>query len=493
MSIKAMNIFERIRVSERLRMPVLADGPLGALQGLGTLRTRVGRWRSGQNRAAGRGLLSTLLTVGGLTLLVKVVAAGKEVAVARQIGVGDAMDAFVVAFTLPNMTMHIIATSFNSALIPTYMEVRERAGEAAARRLFSGVMFLSVGLLLLATALLALLFPLVLPLLSAGFGPDKMAFTRLLFWTLLPVVAITGLAINWTAVLNAEGEFAVPAATPILTSLVIAGILLFGVHTWGVWGMAAGTLAGACLEAALIGSLLHRQGVSLRPRRQPMDSDLRQVLRQYAPMAAAAAAFSGMGIIDQAVAARLGPGSVAALTYGTRIVLMACSVTSNAMSTCALPHFSRLVAGGDWKGVRGDLKTYSLLTLLALVPLALLVAHWSLPLVRLGFQRGAFTASDTQIVSHVQACFALQIPFFTLGMMYLRLISALKRNDRIFLVFSANVVLNLVLDLVFARRFGVAGIAASTTLVSAASALAFYLFLLRAIPNARETDPKGAA
>ena len=432
-----------------------------------------------------------LLTVGGLTLMVKIFAAGKEVVVARQIGVGDAMDAFVVAFTLPNMTMHIIATSFNSALIPTYMEVRERAGTAAARRLYRGVMFWSVGLLLLATALLAALFPLVLPLLAAGFGPDKLAFTRLLFWTLLPVVTLTGLAINWTAVLNAEGEFAVPAATPIITSLVIAAVLLFGVRAWGVWGMAVGTLAGACLEAALIGGLLRRRGVSPWPGRQPMDTDLRQVLRQYAPMAAAAAAFSGMGIIDQAVAARLGPGSVAALTYGTRMVLMACSVTSNAMSTCALPHFSRLTAGGDWRSVRGDLKSYSLLTLLVLVPLALMMAHWSLPLVRLGFQRGAFTAEDTRVVSHVQACFALQIPFFTLGMMYLRLISALKRNDRIFLVFSANVVLNLGLDLAFARLFGVAGIAASTTLVSAVSALAFYLFLLRAIPNA--ADPKEAA
>lgn len=467
-------------------MPVLADSPWGALQTFSTLRGHVGRWRSLRGRVAGHGLLTTLLTVGGLTLLVKLVAAGKEVVVARQLGVGDAMDAFIVAFTLPNVTMHIIATSFNSALIPTYMEVRERAGEAAARRLFLGVMFWSVGLLLLASALLALAFPLVLPFLAAGFGPDKLAFTRLLFWTLLPVVAITGLAINWTAVLNAEGDFAMPAVTPGITSLVIAAILLLRVQTWGIWGLAIGTLIGACLEAALIGARLRRRGVSLRPRRQPMDSDLRQVLRQYAPMAAAAAAFSGMGIIDQAVAARLGPGSVAALAYGTRIVLMACSVTSSAMSTCALPHFSRLAVGGDWKSVRGDLKSYSLLTLLVLVPLALLAAHFSLPLVRLGFQRGAFTAEDTRIVSHVQACFALQIPFFTLGMMYLRLISALKRNDRIFLVFSANVVLNLVLDLVLARRFGVAGIAAATTTVTAVSALAFYLFLLRAIPDAKE-------
>lgn len=467
-------------------MPVLADDPLGAFQTLGTLRGHVGRWRSLRTRVAGRGLLTTMLTVGVLTLLVKFVAAGKEVVVARQLGAGDAVDAFVVAFSLPAVTMHIIATSFNSALIPSYVEVRERAGRAAAERLFSAVMFWSVGLLLLASALLAALFPLVLPFLASSFSPEKLAFTRLLFWTLLPIVTVTGLAINWTAVLNAEGQFTLPAAAPIITSVVVVALLLFPSRAWGVLGLAVGTLVGAALEAVLIGGYLRRQGFSLRPRRQSMDAALRQVMRQYAPLAASAVVFSGMGIIDQAVAARLGSGSVAALNYGSKIVTVIGSVATTAVSTSALPHFSRLVAGGDWRGVRGDLKFYTLLILLALLPLSLLVVHFSLPLIRVGFQRGAFTAQDAALVSRVQTCFALQIPFYTLGMMYLRLISALKMNGQIFLVFSGSVAVNLALDLLFARWFGVAGIALSTTMVTVASATAFFLFLLRAIPNAKE-------
>jgi len=478
-----MNIFDRIRASEKVRMPVLAGDPLGALQTFSTLKVHVGRWRSLRERVAGRGLLATILTVGGLTLLVKIVAAGKEVVVARQLGVGDAVDAFVVAFSLPNLTMQIITTSFNAALIPTYIEVRERAGAAAAQRLLSGVMFWSLGLLLLASALLALLFPLVLPFLAASFSPQKLAFTRLLFWTLLPVITITGVALNWTAALNAEGKFALPAAAPIITSLIIAGILLFRVHTWGVWGLAIGTLVGGGLEMALIGGYLRRQGFSLLPRWQSMDADLRQVMRQYGPLAGAAAAFSSLGIVDTAVAARLGPGSVAALNYGGKIVIMVMSVTSTAVYTSVLPHFSRLVVSGDWKGIREDLRHYSLLILLTLIPLALLISYFSLPLVRLGFQRGVFTPQDTRLVSHVQACFTLQIPFYTLWVLYLRLISALKMNSQIFLVFSANVVLNFVLDIVLAKYLGVAGIALSTTLVTVFSTSAFYLFLVRALPN----------
>jgi len=487
-----MNIFERIRASEKIRMPVLADDPLGALQTFSTLKTHVGRWRSLRDRVTGRGLLATMLTVGGLTLLVKFVAAGKEVVVARQLGVGDALDAFIVAFYLPALIMSVIATSFNSALIPTYIEVRERVGKPAAERLFSGVMFWSVGLLLLATALLALVFPLVLPSLASSFSPQKIVFTRLLFWALLPIITVTGLTTTWSAVLNAEGEFILPAVTPMITSLVVAGILFFRGQTLGGWSLAIGTLAGACLEATLIGGYVHRQGISLVPRWHGMDADLRQVIRQHTPLAAATLVFGGMGLADQAIAARLGPGSVAALNYGSKIVIMVIGVTATAVGTSVLPHFSRLVAGDDWKRLRGDLKTYTLLILLALIPLALLLAYFSLPVVRLGFQRGAFTPQDTRLVSHVQACFALQIPFYTLGMMYLRLLSALKINNRIFLVSGVGVVLNYILDIVLARHFGIAGIALSTTAVSAIWSGASYLFLVQAIPKAPAILKAGA-
>ena len=483
-----MNIFERIRASEKIRMPIIADSQISALQTITTLQSHVGRWRVLRARVTGKGLLSTMLTVGSLTLLVKVVAAGKEAVVARQLGVGNALDAFIVAFYLPSLAMSVIATSFNSALIPTYIEVRERAGKAAAQQLFSGVMFWSIGLLVAASALLAFLFPLLLPFLASSFSPQKIAFTRLLFWSLLPVITITGAAINWTAVLNAEGEFALPAAVPVVTSLVISSVLLLWVQTLGAWGLTIGTFAGACLEAVLIGSYLSRQGISLLPQWRGMSADMRQVMRQLAPLAAATLVFGGMGLADQTIAARLGPGNVAALNYGSKVVIMIISVSATAVSTSVLPHFSRLVANDDWKSLRGNLKTYSLLLLLTLVPVALLLAYFSVPIVRLGFQRGAFTAQDTRLVSHIQACFALQVPFYTLGMMYLRLLSALKMNNRIFLVSGVGVILNYILDVVLAKHFGIAGIALSTTIVAAIWSGTSFLFLVQAIPRAKAAE-----
>lgn len=478
-----MKIFVNICRFFHLRKPALAGTEGGAPKDGGRLLAYAGQWRSLKARAGKGGLLTTMLTVGSVTLLVKIAAAGKETFVARQLGVGDALDAFLIAYSLPAIAMNIISGSFNSALIPTYIHVQEHGGKSAAQHLFSSVMLWSIGLLLLVSVMLALSFPLILPFLASSFRPEKLAFTRLLFWAILPIILVTGLATTWAAVLNAEGEFALPASIPLVTSLIVAGFLFLHIPSRGVWGLTAGTLVGACLEASLLGSFLSRRGISLRPRWQGIDADLRQVMSQYAPMAAAALVFSGTSIADQAIAAHLGAGNVAALNYGNKIISLCVGASAMAVSTSVLPHFSRLAALQDWHRLRRDLRLYTVLLLTILIPLALLLILFSVPLVRLVFERGAFTAQDTLLVGHVQACFALQIPFFTIGMMYLRVLSALKISSRNFFISSISVVLNFVLDLVFAKYLGIVGIALSTTVVAMISAGIYYWVVLHAIPG----------
>jgi putative peptidoglycan lipid II flippase len=480
-----MNIFQRIRASEKIKWPIVGVSPMSALQNFSTLETHVLRWHTLQSRIAKRGLLSTVLTVGSITLLVKTFAAGKETVVARQLGVGDALDTFIVAYYLPALAIGAISTSFNSALIPTYIQVRQHSGKVAAQQLFSNVIFWSLGLSFLASVLLAMLFPLILPYLASSFSVEKLNFTRQLFWTLLPIIAITGLTTIWSAVLNAEGEFVIPASAPVITSFVIAGVLFFGTRSGGAWSLAIGTVIGACLEATLIALCLRRLGVSLRPQWQGVNADLRQVIRQHGPLAAATLVFGGMGIADQAIAARMGPGNVATLNYGSKIITMIIGVTATAVSTSVLPHFSRLVANNSWESLHEDLKSYTILILAVLVPISLLLFCLSTPLVRIVFERGAFTSYNTKVVGHVQAYFALQIPFYTLGMMYLRLFSAMKLNSRIIIVSSVGVVLNLILDIVLGKYFGIAGIALSTTVVSLFWSSASYLLLYHAISNTK--------
>ena len=174
------------------------------------------------------------------------------------------------------------------------------------------------------------------------------------------------------------------------------------------------------------------------------------------------------------MAAMLEPGSVAALNYARKVVSLFIVVGATPLSTAALPYFSQMVAMQDWSGCRQTLKIYSRSIVLVTVPITLGLVAFSHPLIKILFQRGAFTAVDTNIVSRVQAFLSLQIPFYMLASLGVRLVSALKRNSVLMVIAGVNMVLNIIFNLILMRYAGVAGIALSTSFVYLISCALIY-------------------
>jgi putative peptidoglycan lipid II flippase len=102
-------------------------------------------------------------------------------------------------------------------------------------------------------------------------------------------------------------------------------------------------------------------------------------------------------------------------------------------------------------------------------------------LIRVVFQRGAFTAADTRVVGHVQAFLSLQIPFYILGQLGVRLVSALKKNSVLMVVAGVNLTVNVILNLILMRYAGVAGIALSTSLVYLVSCALVYASIFNSL------------
>jgi putative peptidoglycan lipid II flippase len=236
------------------------------------------------------------------------------------------------------------------------------------------------------------------------------------------------------------------------------------VRQWNISVLVAGALVGAVIEVVSIASALRRRGFHLEFRWYGLNAELRQVGTQYLPLLVAGLLSSGVGIVDQSMAAMLEPGSVAALSYGNRIVSVIVGLTSASLSTAVIPYLSQMVAVQDWNGCRRTLQTYTRVVSFALIPVAIVLALGSRTIVRLLYQRGAFTTADTVLVSRVQAMYALQLLFCGVGMLYGRLLVAMKRNDLIMVCAVLNLTLDVVLNIVCMRYLGVAGIALSTSL-----------------------------
>jgi putative peptidoglycan lipid II flippase len=191
-------------------------------------------------------------------------------------------------------------------------------------------------------------------------------------------------------------------------------------------------------------------------------------------MLAGALLMGSTELVDQTMAAMLTPGSVAALNYARKIISLFIVVGATPLSSAALPYFSKMVTNREWASCRHTLKTYARSITLVTVPMTLALVVFSEPLIRIIFQRGAFTAADTRIVGRVLAFLSLQIPFYMLAQIGVRFISALKKNSVLMIVSGVNMVLNVVFNLILMKYWGVAGIALSTSFVYLVSCAMVY-------------------
>ena len=422
-------------------------------------------WNTWQERSVNRRIFAAMVTVGGFTALVKLAAAAKEVATAYQFGVNDELDAFLIAFLLPQFAITLIGGSLNAALIPTYIQVREQEGQGAAQRLLATVMILSAGFLVAFSVILALTASYVLPLVASGFPAEKLALTHSLYYVLLPTLVLSGLATTWGAILNAENRFALAAMVPLATSIMTILVVVIMAKQWGSYALVVGVVGGALIETSLLGWGLTRVGVSLVPRWCGTSPAVKQVLGQYAPMVAAAFLMGGTTVVSQSMAAMLDPGTVSAMGYGNKLTSLILGIGAMAVSTAILPHFSRMVALKDWQGLRHTLGTYSRLLIGVSLPVTLALIYYSEPVVALLFQRGAFTTSDTYVVSQVQAMYLLQVPLYILSMLFVRLISALKANQLMLWGNIINLSMCIGLTYFLMQRLGVVGIALATSMM----------------------------
>jgi len=431
-----------------------------------------------------RSIFRAAVSVGATGILVKLIATGKEVAVASVYGRTDSMDAFLAAALIPGLLVNLISESMNQALVPTLVRVREQEGLDRARQLLSSAMLCTCLLLGFASLVMALTARGLFPLIASRFSPAKLELASHIFYLLLPIVLLSGIATNCTAVLNTLDRFATPALAPAVISVaIIGGALVFG-ERLGIWAVVYATLAGTLLQAVIVGGMMQARGYPFRLRWYGANAAAREVAGQYGPVLLSSVVASGGLLVDQSMAAMLPPGSVSALVYANRFVSVVITLLAGTVSTAMVPYLSRMVAHGEWTGCRRTLRTWFAITAVASLPVTLILIAGSRPLIRIALQHGQFGSRDTSIVAAVLAMYAIQIPFYVTSRVYYRFLVAMRRTDLVLYCGVINLGLDIVLNLVLMRWLGVAGIALATSLWTVSTLLYLWFWSHRLLERA---------
>ena len=438
-------------------------------------------------------ILTAATMLSALATLVKAASFGKEILVARYFGASNALDAFYVAYLLPTFFIGMITNLCIVAFVPTYIEVRESEGQHAAQRVLSSAVCLHILMLLVLSLGLALSQRWLLPLMGSGFSPTKIALVRNIFFLLLSSLLLSGLSALWRAVLNAHECFALTGIAPICIPITIAILLLVREPAWRIYALVLGSVLGVTAELAVNGYGLWRIGISLIPRWSGLDNRLQQVLVQSVPAATAAILMGSTVVVDQSMAAMLRSGDVSILNYASRMISVVLGIGATSFSIAALPTFSRLSANRDWQGVRHVLSSYTRIITIVSLPIMISLIAFSEPLVRVVYERGAFTQHTAHMVASVQSILSLELPFYPMCVLCATAVCALKRNSILLWGTVICVIVNVTLNYIFMKWFGLPGIALSTVAVYAISFLYLRTMLDRALGElegivANETD-----
>jgi putative peptidoglycan lipid II flippase len=426
-------------------------------------------------RAADGRVLRSAALVGSGTVLVKLLALAKDWLVADRFGAGDALDAYLVAFLIPSFAVAVVAHSFGPALLPTYVRVGREQGAQAARHLATGALLSACALLVAVTLGLVLIGPHLLRLVGSGFNDAKLALAQRLFGQMAIVLVASGVSAVLGAVLNAHERFALPALAALAVPAGMLLTLMMGGDRWGIESLSAGTSLGFAAESLILAAIAIASGLLAWPAPGALSGQLREVAGHYWPMVTGTLLMSSSLLVDQAMAASLGSGNVSVLNYAGKLVALVLSVVAVSLSTALFPRFSHLIAAGQWQELRRMLARFSRGVLILSLPVVVGLSLVGESLVRLVFERGAFTAETTAAVGQVQLWLFPQIPFYVLAMIGWRMLSALNANRTVLCLAALNLTLNVVGNYVLMHWFGVRGIAMSTSLVYLVAAGATFL------------------
>jgi putative peptidoglycan lipid II flippase len=433
-------------------------------------------------------LIRSAGVIGIATMTSRVLGLVRDIVLANFFGAGDAMDAFRIAFRLPNVLRDLFAEgALSAALVPTFTRALAAGNRRAAWRLASNV--LSVLLLISGVCVLGgILFaePLV-GLYAAGFRavPGKLELTIRLTRIMFPFLAMVATAAVMMAMLNALHRFFIPALSPAMFNVatilcaVIAVPLAPQLGIDPIVAIAAGTLLGGLGQIVLQWPALRREGFRYEPVLDARDPWLREIGRLMVPGVAGLAAVQINLFVNSWLAAGLGTGAVSWLDYAFRLMYMPIGLFGISIATASLPTISGHAANRNDPGIRSAVSSGLRMMLMLNVPATVGLLVLATPIVRLIFERGRFTADDTAATAAALVCYAPGL----IGYSAVKLVSPsfyALGNSRIPVIASAvSVAFNVAINLMLVRSLGHRGLALGTAAAALLNA-GVLLVLLRA-------------
>jgi len=425
--------------------------------------------------------------IGAATATSRVLGLVRDQVLAALFGASNELDAFIVAFRIPNLVRDLFAEgAMSAAFVPTFTRHLTRHGREDAWRLGNNVL----NAVVVATALLVAIgmvfaHPLV-SLYASSYArvPGKLELTVELTRVMLPFLILVAIAAAAMGMLNSLHHYFLPALSPAMfnvATIVCAFALAPVMPRLGlprIMAIAIGALLGGLGQVLLQWPSLRREGFRYAPRLDVHDRGLREVLILMGPGTIGLAATQVNIFVNTLLATSQGTGAVSWLTFGFRLMYLPIGLVGVSIATAVLPAVSRHAAADEMGEVRHTVARGLALMLMLNVPATFGLITLATPIVQLLFQRGHFLAADTVPTAEAVRLYAAGLVGYSAVRIASPTFYALRRSRVPVIVSVCTVVLNVALSVTLVHVMGFLGLALGTS-ISALANGGTLVFLLR--------------
>ncbi len=422
---------------------------------------------AGLARAAGIVSLATLLS--------RLLGLIREQVFAAFFGAGFAVDAFQVAFRIPNLLRDLFAEgAMSAAFVPTLTRVQERDGREAAMRLAN----LVINFLLVTVSAICLLGVLfadrLVPWMAPGFGqvPGKLELTTQMTRIMTPFLLLVALAAAVMGVLNTRRVFFIPAIAPTMLNLALiaAGFLLsplcprFGLHP--IVGMAFGVILGGLGQLMIQVPALYAHGFRWRPTVSFRDPGVIRMVTLMAPAAIGLAATQVNIFVNTFLASLLPQGSVSWLNYAYRLMQLPIGLFGVAIATVTLAEVSRHAARREMPELKRTISFSLRFGLFLTLPATMILMALAHPIVALLYQHGRFGEGDSVQTAQALWGYAVGLSAFSAVRVLVPVYYSLGMTRVPVTISFVTIAVNIVLNVALMHPLQHRGLALATSIAS---------------------------
>lgn len=369
-------------------------------------------------------LLKSTATVGGMTLISRVLGLVRDIVFARLFGASMGADAFFVAFKIPNFFRRLFAEgAFSQAFVPVLSEYKTQREHDEVRGLIDSTAVWLAGVLFIVTLICVIAAPFLVMGFAPGFIDDqpKYELTTELLRITFPYLLFISLTALAGGILNTYGKFAVPAFTPVLLNVCLIGAALFAAPLFDqpVTALAWGVFVAGIVQLGFQLPFLWRMKLLPRPRFERAHEGVRRIFKLILPAVFGSSVAQVNLLFDTLIASFLVTGSVSWLYYSDRLVEFPLGVFGIAVATVILPTLSKRYAEASKDEFSATLDWALRLVVVIGMPATAGLLLLAGPMLSTLFQYGEFGHGDVAMATMSLMAYALGL----LGFIFVKVLA----------------------------------------------------------------------